>query len=296
LRLRVAQRLDLARFQKAPFARVQIELQCAVADALDLLDVMTNLLEHAADLPVASFGQRHLVPGIVLVPHQIDSGGQRVRGLGASRHAGTGASHGSCSRSFWRQVDAAAQLVDLVLGGRAADFYLIGLGDVRGGLGELLHECAVVGQQQQPFAQVVEPSDGEHPCFNALEQVENDWPALRVRNGGDVSLRLVEHDINVAFGSAQQLPVQSNFIAARVGLRSKCADLFSVNADPPGRNQLFSLAPRGHAGRRQNLLQSLLCHKLQSYSVRLLERARAPQASASDSTISGGIEHVVSCF
>ena len=56
-RLGVAQRLDLAWFQKAPLAGVQIELQCAVADALDLLDVMADLLEHAAYLPVAAFGQ-----------------------------------------------------------------------------------------------------------------------------------------------------------------------------------------------------------------------------------------------
>ena len=47
--------------------------QGAVAHALDLLDVMADLLEHAADLPVASFGQRDLVPGIVLLAHQIDS-------------------------------------------------------------------------------------------------------------------------------------------------------------------------------------------------------------------------------
>jgi hypothetical protein len=222
---------------------------------------MANLLEHAADLPVASFGQRHLVPGIVLMAHQIDSGRQRVLGLRASRHAGTSASHGSRARSLRWQVNAAAQFVDLLLGGRATHFYLVGLGDVRGCLGELLHEFAVVGQQQQPFARVVEPSDGEHSRVNALKQVENDWPSLRVGDGSDISLGLVERDINVALGSAQQLTVQADFIGARVGLRTQCGGLFSIDADASGSYQLFGLAPRGHAGRRKNLLQSLLCHK-----------------------------------
>jgi len=167
-RLGIAQRFDLAWFQQAPLAGFHIQSQCAVADALDLLHVMPDLLKHAADLPVAAFRQRHLVPGVVLVAHQIDFGRQSVLGLRASRHAGTSASHGSCARSLRWQVNAAAQLVDLFLGGRAAHFYLIGLGNVGGRLSELLHEFAVVGEQQQPFARVVEPSDGEHSCLNAL--------------------------------------------------------------------------------------------------------------------------------
>jgi hypothetical protein len=158
-------------------------------------------------------------------------------------------------------VNAAAQLVDLFLGRCAAHLYLVGLWDVRGCLGELLHEFAVVGQQQQPFARVVQPSDREHSCVNAFKQVENDWSALRVGDGSDISLGLVERNINVALRSAEQLTVQADFIGARVGLRTQCGGLFSIDADASGSYQLFSLASRGHAGRRENLLQSLLCHK-----------------------------------
>src|SRR5208282_3742579 len=46
------------------FPRLNVQLQRAEAHALDLFDVMSNLLEHPANLSVASFDQRDFVPRI----------------------------------------------------------------------------------------------------------------------------------------------------------------------------------------------------------------------------------------
>ncbi len=50
--------------------------------------------------------------------------------------------------------------VELFFGGLAGDFDEIGLLDAGCGFGELVGEFAVVGDQQQAFAQVVEAADG----------------------------------------------------------------------------------------------------------------------------------------
>jgi len=47
-----------------------------------------NLLKHAADLAVASFGESDLIPGIFLVHGELDSGGLGEDGEGAAFNAG----------------------------------------------------------------------------------------------------------------------------------------------------------------------------------------------------------------
>jgi hypothetical protein len=51
--------------QRTGLARVQIQLKRAVANPADFLHVMSDLLEHFADLPVAPFVQRDFEPGVL---------------------------------------------------------------------------------------------------------------------------------------------------------------------------------------------------------------------------------------
>ena len=44
--------------------RLYIELERAVTDAFDFFHVVSDFLEHAADLPVASFDQGDFVPRV----------------------------------------------------------------------------------------------------------------------------------------------------------------------------------------------------------------------------------------
>src|SRR5208283_2674353 len=50
--------------QMAKFSRLNVQLQRAVAHALDFFHVMPDLFEHAANLPIAALDQRHFVPRI----------------------------------------------------------------------------------------------------------------------------------------------------------------------------------------------------------------------------------------
>ena len=61
-------RLQLLHFvsgEMPNFSQLDIQFQRTVTNSLDLLDVMSDLLEHAPDLPVAPFDQRDFVPWVV---------------------------------------------------------------------------------------------------------------------------------------------------------------------------------------------------------------------------------------
>ena len=116
------------------------------------------------------------------------------------------------------------------------------------------HQVAVVGEQQQTFAHVIEAADGKDALLDALEQIHHRGTALGIADGGHVSLGLVHRKIDVALGTAQQLAVDANLIQARIGLGAGLGDGMSVDGDQAGGDQLLGLAPRGQSCRGQNLL------------------------------------------
>ena len=86
----------------------------------------------------------------------------------------------------------------------AADLNQIGFRDVRAGFGELLRERAVVGHQQQSFTCVVETPYGINALANTLYQIHDRGTSLRVVHGGDITLRLVEREIEKLFAAREQ--------------------------------------------------------------------------------------------
>jgi hypothetical protein len=62
---RVLQSRDLLWLECSRFARRQIELKWTVTHTPNLFDVMSDLFKHFSDLPIASFVERDLQPGIV---------------------------------------------------------------------------------------------------------------------------------------------------------------------------------------------------------------------------------------
>src|SRR5262249_31695455 len=61
---RCLQQRDFFRIEKTVLAGIDVELEAAVANALNLLDVMTHLFEHPSKLAVASLDQRDFVPRV----------------------------------------------------------------------------------------------------------------------------------------------------------------------------------------------------------------------------------------
>ncbi len=153
-----------------------------------------------------------------------------------------------------RKHDAAAQFVDGFIGGLAADLDHVGLGHVGAGTGELRHQIAVVGEQQQALAHVVEPADRKDPLLDSLEQIHDRGPPLRIADGGHGALRFIHGEIDVALGAAKQLALHSNLIDARVGLGARFGDDVPVDRDQAGGDQLFGFSPGGNSRRSQDLL------------------------------------------
>ncbi len=147
-----------------------------------------------------------------------------------------------------------AESLELLFGRHAADLDHVALGDVRGGVGKLLHKGAVIGQQQQALAGVIKPADREDSLLDPFQQLHDRWPPLGIGDGSHVPFGLVERDVNVTLASAQQLAVHANLVCPRISLRSQLRDLLAVDADPSRCDQLFRLAPRGYAGGGKNLL------------------------------------------
>src|SRR5690349_16825504 len=66
-RLFLDRSLQLSNFvfrKPSRFTRWQVERERTVADTANLLDMMANLFEHLAQLPVFALGQGDLIPGI----------------------------------------------------------------------------------------------------------------------------------------------------------------------------------------------------------------------------------------
>ena len=134
----------------AELARRDVETERSVADAANLFDVVADFLEHLADLAIAALRQGEFVPGVVASACLLDlcrCGDDAVAPAAADFIKTAAIDH-----------DAAAELVDAFTRGSAGDFDEIGLLDASGCLGELVCEVAVVGHQEQAFAEVVEPT------------------------------------------------------------------------------------------------------------------------------------------
>src|SRR5215469_8078174 len=115
----------------AHFAWLDVQLQRAIAHALDLFYVMSDLLKHAPDLPVLAFSQRDLVPRIGGVLREANLRRRRVYGFHVSL-AGTSA-----------DADSTPQSRDRFFRGLSAHFDQICFWDMRRSAREMVGQVAV---------------------------------------------------------------------------------------------------------------------------------------------------------
>ena len=81
--------------------------------------------------------------------------------------------------------DAAAENVEFGFGGLAGDFDEVSFFDAGGGFGEAVGQLAVVGDDQQALAHVVEAADGVEALLHLVEELHHGGAALGVLDGGD---------------------------------------------------------------------------------------------------------------
>jgi hypothetical protein len=123
---------------------MHVQFKISVADAFDLFDVMSNLFEHASNLAILAFDQSDFVPGIAGLTNQIHAS---RRGLHSSP-------------VFRADKQTRAQFAKAVFFGLAGHFHHVSFRDVRCSLHQEIGELAVVGEQEQAFAGVIESTDG----------------------------------------------------------------------------------------------------------------------------------------
>src|SRR5579864_1222086 len=128
-----------------------------------------------------------------------------------------------------------------------------------------MRQVAVVGQQQQSLACIVEPAHRIDACTNAVQQIHDRRPVFGIVCRGDVSLRLVHQQINLALGPVQQLAIYANVVALGIGLAAEFGDDLSVDRHHAGADQLFSFATGRNSRSSNDFLQTFSRHVWKDY-------------------------------
>jgi hypothetical protein len=147
------------------------------------------------------------------------------------------------------------QAADFARVGDALDLYQVGLRMLIARVGQLVSQLAVIGQQQQPFAVLVQPTDGKEALghLNQLETRRVFGARVLARK---VAGRFVQHDIAVTFRDDRPT-VHADVGPDRVGLGPQLSHDATVHRHPAGRNQFFARPARTKARLGEDLLQTL---------------------------------------
>ena len=158
---------------------------------------MSDLFEHFADLPIASFVQSNFQPGVICLFDHANLCRCRA--------------HAAIWIALFCDGDSASQAAKMLLVRLSGNFNEVGLGNVRGSFHQLVGQCSVVRQQQQPLAVVVETTYGIQARL-AVHELHYSGPPLGIGDSRDVPSRLVESNVFVALRAFQQLIVDADRI------------------------------------------------------------------------------------
>jgi hypothetical protein len=238
-----AQVVQLFSFELAHFARFNVEHQRAVAYATNLLDVVADLLEHLTQLAVAAFNEDDFVPGVVALANLANLGGRSL--------------HPAGTRSAALDSHARTEAVQLFVAWFTAHLYEVSLFHSGCGAREFVGEVAVVGDEQEAFAQVVQASDGVEPLAQLCEELHHGRAPLGIAHRGYKAPGLVEHEVSEALGALQQFAIDADVVTGGVGFGTEFGNDFAVHLYAARRDQIFSGTAAGNSSLGQDFLQTL---------------------------------------
>ena len=140
------------------------------------------------------------------------------------------------------QLHAGLQLDELILADGRADGHAVDLVDVIARMHDLVGKFAVVGEDQQALAVLVEPADGIDARADVLDQLGDAFPVALVVHGRDEAARLVEHDVAVLRLGRDDAPAADEYLILIGHLVAEHGDL-AVDFDLALQNQFLRLAP-----------------------------------------------------
>lgn len=150
--------------------------------------------------------------------------------------------------------DPTREPIEIVRIWNPQDLSFIDASDAVTRVGEPRGQIAVVREHKQTFRIKVETADGIHVLTNSGQQIDDGWPALRVRSCGDVTARLVQQEVSMPLRQRDPASVDADVIVRGIRLRSKLADRSAIHGDASFEHQLLGRASRRHASLRQDLL------------------------------------------
>jgi hypothetical protein len=193
-------------------------------------------LEHPAHLPVAPLANRHQQETVAIRPpfvQQHDVGGQRALAV---------------------QRNALPQPGDRLLVRYSRHLRFVGAIHFVAWVRQRGGEVAVIGEQEQAFSVVVEPSDRIDVLAHAAQQIDDGGTPLRIRPRGHVPLRLVQEDVAMALRGLHAASVDADVVSRRIGLDAHFAYGLPVDRHASFGDQFLRRAPGGDARLRQHLL------------------------------------------
>lgn len=113
--------------------------------------------------------------------------------------------------------DAVAKVLDGLFVGLAADFYMVGFGDVGAGFGEFLGQGAVVGEEEKTFAGVVETADGVNAFGKIAEELHDGGATFGIADRGDVAFGFVHQEIDETLRARERLAVDGDGVGGGIG-------------------------------------------------------------------------------
>jgi hypothetical protein len=124
---------------------------------------------------------------------------------------------------------------------------------------EETREVAIVGDQEQALAVLVEAADGVELDVPDGEEIEDRLAALVVARGGEKAGGLVEHEVPVATAKHGDA-VNHDLVEVGVGPGAEGLTHFTVYAHAAGEDHLLGRAARGDTGVGEDLLEALNGH------------------------------------
>ncbi len=214
------------------------EFERADRDADEAVDFEIEGFEEAADVAVFAFVEEDFKLGVALA---------LAEGVDA---------FDAESVSFGRG-DAREHLGQLLRGGMAGDLDVVGLVEMGRGVGDGIGPLSVVGEEEQAFAGLVEPADGDDAgqVWDGAEALEHGAAALFVRFGDDEAGGFVEHEVDESL-ARDGLAIDFDARLGEIETSVRIAFHAAVEADAPSLNDLKGLGTGAVAELRQRASQA----------------------------------------
>lgn len=215
---------DFPAVQQAPVTGLEAGVgEGADADAGEFFNPIANAPEHVADLAFQT-----------LAEHDPERG-RREQGDGF--HAGAASLDVNPSGELGNEFGVEGLVNKDVV-------FLLGL---VGGVGEVLAEFSIVGEDEEAFTFLVESSYVKESSKLRGDEVEDGFAVLLVGVGAEVAGGFVEEDVNVRLRT-DDTASDADFIG-RADLGREGLDGVAINGDAAGENELFAGSARAEACR-----------------------------------------------